>query len=73
MRIRLDDSRDLDEARLSTIVLPEADQYELQGTHFSKVVRGAAELEFGVDDAVRQMRVIDAVFRSEQSGTWERP
>ncbi len=71
MRIYLDDSRDLDELRLSPIVLPEADQYELQGTHFSKVVRGEAKLEFGVDDAIRQMRVIDAVFRSERSGTWE--
>jgi hypothetical protein len=34
-------------------------------------VRGEVALPFGVDDAIANMRVIDALFRSEKSGRWE--
>ncbi|HVY19261.1 MAG TPA: Gfo/Idh/MocA family oxidoreductase [Bauldia sp.] len=54
------------------IKLPRADQYQLQGETFSRAVRGKP-LEFGLDDAILQMRVIDAMFRSEKSGNWEKP
>jgi len=57
----------------TTIELPLADQYRLQAEAFSRAVRGEEPLEFGVADAVLQMRVIDAAFRSEKSGRWERP
>jgi predicted dehydrogenase len=43
----------------------------LQGEAFSRAVRGEAALDYGVDDAIANMRVIDALFRSEQSGRWE--
>jgi predicted dehydrogenase len=46
-------------------------QYTLQGDHFARVVRGAAELEFPLEDAVRNMAVIDALYRSGESGGWE--
>ena len=36
-------------------------------------MRGKEKLEFGLDDAILQMRVIDALFRSEKSGSWEKP
>jgi hypothetical protein len=51
--------------------LPACDQYTLQGDAFSKVVRGEMPLPYGVDDAVQNMRIIDAMFRSEMSGRWE--
>jgi predicted dehydrogenase len=54
------------------IRLPKADQYQLQGETFSRAVRGKP-LEFGLEDAILQMRVIDAMFRSEKSGGWEKP
>jgi hypothetical protein len=34
-------------------------------------VRGEVALPFGVDDAIANMKVIDALFRSEKSGRWE--
>jgi len=40
---------------------------------FSRAIRGKEELVYGVSDAIRQMRVIDALFRSEKSGHWETP
>jgi hypothetical protein len=40
---------------------------------FSRAIRGKEKLEFGVEDAILQMRVLDALFRSEGSGAWEKP
>jgi predicted dehydrogenase len=70
-RIRIDDgsSRDGSSTRVET--LPACDQYTLQGDVFSRAVRGELELPYGVEDAVCNMRVLDALFRSEKSGSWE--
>ncbi len=43
----------------------------LQGEAFSRAIRGEIELPYGVEDAVQNMRIIDALFRSEKSGRWE--
>jgi predicted dehydrogenase len=71
--IYLDNGKELAGKSAKPIKLPKADQYQLQGEMFSRAVRGKAKLEFGVDDAVKQMRVLDAIFRSEKSGAWEKP
>src|SRR5262249_51029658 len=73
MTIWQDSGRELGDASANAVKLPKADQYQLQGEVFSRAVRGTAGLPFGLDDAVRQMRVIDALFRSERSGGWEKP
>lgn len=52
---------------------PVCDQYTLQGDAFSCAVLGRAPLEFEVEDAVANMRVIDALFRSAERGSWETP
>jgi len=67
----LDDSGALDGSSLRGETLPASDQYMLQGEAFSRAIRGEIELPYGVEDAVRNMRVIDALFRSEKSGRWE--
>ena len=71
MRILLDDGTSLDGASIATETLPACDQYTLQGEAFSRAVRGEIDLPYGVEDAVANMRVIDALFRSEKSGRWE--
>ena len=71
MKLYLDDGKKLADASAKTIKLAKADQYQLQGEAFSRAVRGKEKLEFGVEDAIRQMRVIDAVFRSGSTGNWE--
>src|SRR5947209_2697226 len=50
---------------------PVCDQYTLQGDAFSRAVLGEAPPEFPIEDAVRNMKVIDAVFRSAERRTWE--
>ena len=41
-----------------------ADQYQLMVEHFVRAARGEEALRYPVEEAVRQMRVLDALFRS---------
>ena len=69
--VTLDDGSQPGAAAAAAQTLPESDQYMLQGEAFSRAVRGEIELPYGVADAVLNMRVIDALFKSEKSGRWE--
>jgi predicted dehydrogenase len=73
MTIYLDKGGKLGDASARAIRLPKADQYQLEGESFSRVIRGKEKLVHGVEDAILQARVIDAIFRSEKSGAWEKP
>ncbi len=70
-RIAIDDCSSLEGAGIVTETLPESDQYQLQGEAFSRAVRGEVALPYDIEDAIANMRVIDALFRSEHSGRWE--
>ena len=70
-RISIDDCSSLEGTGISTETLPASDQYQLQGEAFSRAVRGEIALPYGIEDAIANMRVIDALFRSERSGRWE--
>ena len=72
-RIVVDDGRDLLGGGRDTIELPLADQYTLQGDAFSRAVLGEEALQSGIEDAILNMRVIDAFFRTANSNVWERP
>ena len=50
-----------------------ADQYTIQGDAFSRAIRENTEVPVPLEDAIANMKVIDALFRSGASGTWERP
>ena len=67
----IDDGSSLAGAGIRTEIVAESDQYMLQGEVFSRAVRGEIALPYGIDDAVRGMRVIDALFRSEKTARWE--
>src|ERR1700735_692650 len=49
--------------------LPVCDQYTLQGDAFSSAIVDEAKLEFPIEDAIANMAVIDALFRSAKSGS----
>ena len=70
-RLSVDDGAALDGSSARVETLAASDQYMLQGEVFSRAVRGEIELPYGVEDAVRNMRALDALFRSEKSGRWE--
>jgi len=70
-RIYLDDGSVPGGGSARLIELPAADQYQLQGEAFSRAVRGIQPLAHGLEDAVQNMRVLDALRRSETSAAWE--
>jgi len=70
-RLFLDNGSSLDGSSVRTETLAESDQYLLQGEAFSRAIRGEIELPYGVEDAIRSMRVLDALFRSEKSARFE--
>lgn len=51
--------------------VPPCNMYTLQGDAFSRAVRGEIALPYGVEDAICNMRIIDALFASSASGAWE--
>lgn len=71
MKIYLDNGKKLADASAKKIKLPKADQYQIEAEVFSRAVAGKTPLAYSLDDAILQMRVIDALFRSEKSGGWE--
>jgi predicted dehydrogenase len=46
------------------------DQYTIQGDQFSQAILNNTSVPTPIEDAVANMRVIEAVFRSAKSGTW---
>ena len=72
-RILIDDGTELAGAAAEVITLPAVDQYRLQGERFSEAVRGVGAVSVTLEDAIANMSVIDALFRSVTSGRWEAP
>jgi predicted dehydrogenase len=72
-RIFLDDGRDIHGSGVTTETFPICDQYTIQGDAFSKAVRENGEVPVPLEDAIKNMAVVEAVFRSAESGRWEKP
>ncbi len=72
-RVFLDDGTQLGNAGVKVEEFPVTDQYTAQGEEFATAVRTGGPLEFPLENALKGMRIIDAVFRSARSGRWERP
>ena len=53
--------------------IPTCDQYTIQGDAFSGAILDDTEVPVPLEDALGNMKVIDAIFRSSQSGKWEQP
>ena len=71
-RIFVDDGKVIGGRAAVVETLPPCDQYTLQGDAFSRVVRGEIPLPYGVEDAIGNMRIVDALFASERNGGWEK-
>ena len=52
---------------------PVVDQYTIQGDEFSRAIRGEREVPVPLEDAIKNMAVIEAIFRAAKSGRWETP
>jgi predicted dehydrogenase len=70
-QIRIDDGNDLTGAGAEIIEVPVCDQYEIQGSLFSQAIREQRDQPIPLEDAISNMNVIDAIFRSATTGDWE--
>lgn len=66
-----DDGRDLAGGGRQEIVIEPVDQYREQVDAFAEAVLSGTPLETGLEDAIANMKAIDALFRSATSGRWE--
>jgi predicted dehydrogenase len=67
----IDSGEALDGSSAKIFEMDVSDQYTRMSEDFSRAVLGEIPLPYGVDDARQNMRIIDALFRSEASGKWE--
>lgn len=52
---------------------PVVDQYTIQGDEFSRAIRGERDVPVPLEDAIKNMAVIEAIFKASDSGRWETP
>jgi predicted dehydrogenase len=71
--ILVDDGRDVFGSGITSELIPACDQYTVQGDAFSRAIREGGEVPVPLEDAIGNMAAIEAVFRSAESGKWERP
>jgi predicted dehydrogenase len=72
-RILIDETGELFGSGIKIEEFPVADQYTMQGDAFSRAVLEGGEVPVPLEEAIANMSVIDAIFRSGESGTWEIP
>jgi predicted dehydrogenase len=72
-RIFIDNGSDLFGSGIKKEELAACDQYTIQGDAFSRAIRENGEVPVPVEDAIKNMSVIEAAFRSIKSGEWEQP
>jgi predicted dehydrogenase len=58
---------------LRTENIAPCNQFTIQADLFSKAVRDGGEVPVPLEDSVKNMAVIDALFRAAESGLWEKP
>src|SRR5579863_660156 len=69
-RLFIDETGDLFGSGVITEEFPVADQYTMQGDAFSKAILEGGEVPVPLEDAIANMAVIEAVFKSVEKGGW---
>jgi predicted dehydrogenase len=72
-RIFVDDGADPSGRGAEVLEFEICDQYTIQGDLFSQSIRLGTALQVPLEVSIRNMAVIEAIFRSANSGAWERP
>jgi predicted dehydrogenase len=72
-RILIDDGRDVFGSGTVEEIFPTCNQYTIQGDTFSRAIREGGEVPVPIEDSIKNMAVIEAVFHSAETGKWEVP
>jgi predicted dehydrogenase len=69
--IRIDAGTDLKGSGITVEEFPACDQYTLQGDDFARAIFESGQPPVPLEDSLKNMKVIDAVFRAGESGKWQ--
>jgi predicted dehydrogenase len=72
-RIYVDNGRDPSGRSAEILDFDICDQYTIQGDLFSKSIREGTDNFLPLESSIKNMAVIEAVFRSAETGNWEIP
>jgi predicted dehydrogenase len=72
-RVFVDDGRDVFGSGVETLSFDTCDQYQIQGDLLSRAILEDSSPPLPLEDALANMRVLEAVFRAAESGSWVRP
>lgn len=73
LKVFLDDGSDLTGSAIQTLEFEPCDQYTVQGDLFSQAIRNDTEPVLSLESSIKNMSVIEAIFRSAKSERWETP
>lgn len=71
--VLIDNGKDVLGSGITVETIPTCDQYTIQGDAFSQAIREGTEVPVPLEDALSNMAVIEAMFRSADTGRWETP
>ena len=69
-RLLIDSTGDLRGSGITVESFPACNQYTLQGDAFTRAILHDTEVPVPLEDSIKNMTVIEAVFRSANSGQW---
>jgi predicted dehydrogenase len=72
-KVLVDDGSDLFGAGAEVIEFEACDQYTIQADLFGRSIREDKEPAVPLEESIKNMAVIDAIFRSAKTGQWEKP
>lgn len=70
VQLRLDDGKLLADAGIEAQTIEPCDQYAELVDVFGRAISGEAPLPYGVEDAVQNMKILDAIFASADQEGW---
>ena len=70
-RLIMDSGKDLFGGSATAETFAPYNHYTLQGDAFSRAVLEGTEVPVPLEDSIKNMAVIDALFRSSETATWE--
>ena len=70
-RVWIDDGKDLSGANMTLVPVDTCDQYRVQGDALSQAILQGTPQPYPLEMSVRNMEILDALFRSAESGRWE--
>jgi predicted dehydrogenase len=66
----IDDGSAVDRSSARRETLPPSNHYSNQADALALAAQGGPPLPYGIEDAIQNMRILDALIESERTGTW---